>query len=149
MSYATTTKNKQADTEENACAGALGLFNGNTGVLERSPSNLEKHAVLRVGARGLTRRDAKKLGLKQVWITNKAPPLGANLAAVIVSMDVPSVRRDLANGIHSLCQQIPKLLGRVGVAREAQPHADNGNGLLLGLYAQNKHASEQRGRCGQ
>ena len=92
----------------------------------------EQQPLLRVQAERFARSHAEKLRIELVCAVDEAAAAGPHFARsigvrVVVGIDVPTVRRHLANGIDPVFQQPPERFRIVGPARKAACHADDGD----------------------
>ncbi|VBA37344.1 hypothetical protein LAUMK13_01599 [Mycobacterium innocens] len=84
-----------------------------TGVFERFPGNLEQHSMLWVHRHGFAGRDAEEVGVESVDVGNETAPFrrhspGRRRVGVVERVRIPAIRRHLADGVHTVDQQLPK-----------------------------------------
>src|SRR5690606_536260 len=104
-------------------------------VLQDFPSYLQQQPLLGVEALRLARGDAEELCIELVHLLQKAPVAAVRFSGgfrvrIIVGIDLPSVWRDFANGIHTVAQKLPESI-RIARAWKATAQPDNGDWLGL------------------
>ncbi len=109
-------------------ARVAGVFQGRIGALQ-------EQAFLRIGGRGVARRNIEKHRVEFVDAVDKAAPFAVGLVfpvavGVEIQAVIPALRRNLADAVLAVFQVVPELL-HVGGARITPGQADNGDVFLL------------------
>src|SRR5215510_4504949 len=107
-------------------------------ILESLPTDFQKHSRLRIETIRLAWRDAKERCVKLVDVVYESTPASIHLPGyrrrrIVVTIDVPPIRRNLINGINTILQQSPELGRRIDVARKTATNSHDGNRLSLRL----------------
>lgn len=92
------------DADEDAGARAREAIGRQATVLERLPDHFQRHALLRIDARRLARRDAEELGIECLHVVDEPAPPRVELArlpriGVVDLRQIEPVRRDLGDRV--------------------------------------------------
>ena len=119
------------DADENSGCTAIEVRRRNRGVFERLPSDLQEQSLLRIKCYRLAWRQIEKSGVECFDISKKAPITHGTFGVFSkISAVIPAIGWGGANSINALCEQCPESLRRIGIARKATGHADNGNRII-------------------
>ena len=102
------------------------LLGRDAGVLERFVGDLQHQPLLGVHGFGFTRRDAEVVGVEAGDVGQEAAPLGRHpagreLVRVVELVGVPAVRRDLADPVAAVGQEVPVALRASAPPGKRQP----------------------------
>jgi hypothetical protein len=122
------------DSHEHPGAAALQGVGGLPGVLQRGPAHLQQQSLLGIHRHRLAGCDAEEGSVEAIDVVHESPPAGRHLARSVgigieEALDIPTVARNLGNGVHPAPEQPPEGLRIVGTAGKATTHADDRNRL--------------------
>ena len=123
-----------------------------TGILQHMPRGLQKQPLLRIKRFRFLRRDTEEQRIELVGIGNKAAPTAVVPAALTPGSGrhrtpIPARRGNLLDRRAAIAQQRPESI-RIGSAREAARHADDGDRLVLAKLAATAGGFRPLGGCG-
>src|SRR5262249_34721672 len=110
---------------------------GNACILEGLPRGLEKEALLGIDGECLARTNTEEGGIEVVGLIEEAPLARVDFArrlgiGVVESVGDPSaVLREGGDGVLSITEEPPEILGRANAARIAATHRHDRDRLLL------------------
>src|SRR6202012_4107549 len=104
------------------------ILGRNPGMLERFVGDLAHQPLLGIHRLGFARRDTEVVGFEAGHVGQEAAPLGRHpsgreLICVVELVGVPAVRRDLADPVAAVGQEVPVALGAVSAAGETAADA--------------------------
>src|SRR4051812_28384647 len=107
-------------------------------VFDCLPRCLEEQPVLRIDIGSFTRRDVEKVSIELVDAIDEAAaprdglPDNSRLR-IIKALDIPPIRRHLADGFAALDQEFPKRFGVIDSAGKSATDSDDSNAVLRHL----------------
>src|SRR5579871_3620608 len=101
-------------------------------MLQGVPAYFQQHTMLWIHTGRFARRNAKELGIKQVYIFQETAVASVHLALgigvwIIVSVNVPPRRRNFPHGIFTVVEQTPIAFRIMAVPWETAAHTDDGD----------------------
>src|ERR1700750_655098 len=92
--------------------------------------------MLRIYVRRFSRRDAKKLGVKLIDLIQKSHASGEVVSSnpclrIIITLDIPSIWRDVADSVSSFDQQFPERVRINDTTGKAATDSNYGNTIFL------------------
>ena len=124
------------NADEDADVAALFEIEDQPGIFDRLPCGLEQQPVLRIHIRRFPRRNAEELRIELIDLVQEAGPLGESLSrdprlGIVVAFHIPTIWRDLADGIRAFEQQLPEGFGVVHPSWKAASNSDDGNAVFM------------------
>ncbi len=117
--------------------GALQGRRVDTGALDRLPGRFEQQPLLRVHGQGLTRGDPEEGRVEPVSVPDESAcggvaPAGPVGVRVVQRFEVPApVGRQPGDGVASVRDQVPQVLGRAYATGVAAAHGDDHDGVVV------------------
>ena len=123
------------NANEHPEVGAFFKIEHQARVFDRLPRRLEEQPVLRIDVGRFARRDAEKLRIELVDAIDEAAAPGDGLPGnsrlrIIKALDIPPIRRHVADGLAALDQEFPKRVGVIDSAGESATDSDDSNAVF-------------------
>ena len=107
-------------------------------IFDRLPRRFQEQPVLRINVGRLARRDAEKLLVELVNVLDEATAPGDGFPensrlCIIKTVEIPTIRRHIADSLTALAQEFPKRFGVINPARKSTTDSDDSNAVLRHL----------------
>src|ERR1700730_5057514 len=99
-------------------------------IIQALPGDFQQQPLLRIHGCGFPRSDSEEFPVKLIYLIEQTGPLGGHLPrstwiGIVISIDIPSFRRNFAHGISPCFQQAPELFWRRSSTRKPAAEANN------------------------